>query len=440
LHGLGGRDAYTAPAPVTGPNLLSNGDFETGDFTGWVRSGGGNGDANSPQVVASFADPVSAMGTLLPSTGGDILNGGTRFAIFNVGSPGTNSEVDCSLYQQIALPTLAANERLYLRFIWSPIDRNNNVSDKMEILVKDATGANTLVTINSAALGQQKPGPWQSFVSSAGDLPFDISAAAGQTARIFFRLAPANFTSAIYFGLDNVQVFKQTIFPNAVMVNRAEDLTRAAAPVAGLTLRLFDANAPAGGRVFTISGVTYDPVAQVNTFSLLTPPPANLAGVRWHVEIPSAISGAGNYLLPNSVHSETEVGGQPVVLFGPGRVEIVRQYLEQLIKAAGVKLDVQLVGDAYVHPGAAPVKLQSIAVTPASLTVARGKQQQLTATGKYTDGSTKDHTSVVAWSVSHASRATVSPAGVLTGVAAGSLVVIAKHPSGPAGTTVVTIS
>jgi uncharacterized protein YjdB len=45
----------------------------------------------------------------------------------------------------------------------------------------------------------------------------------------------------------------------------------------------------------------------------------------------------------------------------------------------------------------APVVLQLIAVTPAAPSLAQGAQQQLTATGKYSDGSARDLTSSVTW-------------------------------------------
>ena len=64
--------------------------------------------------------------------------------------------------------------------------------------------------------------------------------------------------------------------------------------------------------------------------------------------------------------------------------------------------------------------LFSIAVTPASpanLTV--GSTQQFTATGTYSDGSTKHITSQITWASSLTAVATISPAGSATGVAAG---------------------
>ncbi len=64
--------------------------------------------------------------------------------------------------------------------------------------------------------------------------------------------------------------------------------------------------------------------------------------------------------------------------------------------------------------------LQSIAVTPASPTVGIGNTVQFTATGTYSDNSTKNITSSVTWASSNPSFATiVATAGLATGVAVG---------------------
>ncbi len=65
----------------------------------------------------------------------------------------------------------------------------------------------------------------------------------------------------------------------------------------------------------------------------------------------------------------------------------------------------------------APAALVSISVTPSSPTIALGNTQQFTATGMYTDGSTKDITSVVNWSSSLASVAVISNSPGTNGLA-----------------------
>lgn len=79
-------------------------------------------------------------------------------------------------------------------------------------------------------------------------------------------------------------------------------------------------------------------------------------------------------------------------------------------------------------PPPAP-QLASIAVTPANPSVAKGSTQQLTATGTYSDGSTKNLSSTVTWSSGSPSVASISAAGLATGVAAGTAVITATDGS-----------
>ena len=64
--------------------------------------------------------------------------------------------------------------------------------------------------------------------------------------------------------------------------------------------------------------------------------------------------------------------------------------------------------------------LVSIAVTPAAPTIIKGSTQQFTATGMYTDGSTQSLTTTAMWASGTPSVATISAAGLATGVATGS--------------------
>lgn len=90
--------------------------------------------------------------------------------------------------------------------------------------------------------------------------------------------------------------------------------------------------------------------------------------------------------------------------------------------------------------------LQSIAVTPLSTTVPVGYFQQYVATGSYADGSTKDITEEVSWSVFTDTIATVSNTagtrGRATGVSAGSTSVTATlaDQSGSASITVTSVT
>jgi uncharacterized protein YjdB len=69
--------------------------------------------------------------------------------------------------------------------------------------------------------------------------------------------------------------------------------------------------------------------------------------------------------------------------------------------------------------------LTSIAVTPATASVAAGKTEQFTATGTYNNGTTQNLTSSVTWSSSASSVATVSSGGLATSVVQGTATITA---------------
>ena len=85
-----------------------------------------------------------------------------------------------------------------------------------------------------------------------------------------------------------------------------------------------------------------------------------------------------------------------------------------------------------------PPTLSSIAVTPANQTITIGATQQYTATGTYSDGSTQNLTSQAAWTSSNTGVASITSAGLATGVSAGSTTITATL-SGVTGSTGLTV-
>src|SRR5216684_501191 len=61
-----------------------------------------------------------------------------------------------------------------------------------------------------------------------------------------------------------------------------------------------------------------------------------------------------------------------------------------------------------------PPTLVSLQVTPANPSVAEGSQQQFTATGTFSDGSTQDLTRLVTWASSDNGTASIDRAGLAT--------------------------
>jgi hypothetical protein len=73
--------------------------------------------------------------------------------------------------------------------------------------------------------------------------------------------------------------------------------------------------------------------------------------------------------------------------------------------------------------------LTSISITPSNLLVSVGQSQQLTVTGNYSDGTTQNLTSSVAWSISPSSVATVNSAGIAHAQATGTATLTATSGS-----------
>lgn len=85
-----------------------------------------------------------------------------------------------------------------------------------------------------------------------------------------------------------------------------------------------------------------------------------------------------------------------------------------------------------------PALLNSIAVTPAASSLIQHLATQFTATGIYSDGTSQDLTSLVAWSPSNA-VATVSASGMVTGVNVGQTFISASF-TGKTGSTPLTVT
>ena len=96
-----------------------------------------------------------------------------------------------------------------------------------------------------------------------------------------------------------------------------------------------------------------------------------------------------------------------------------------------------VVGSTVLTVTAAP--LQSIAVTPANPSIAKGLTQQFTATGTYSDSSTKNVTASVTWASGTTATATIATGGLATGVAMGTSTISATSGS-VVGSTVLTVT
>src|SRR5206468_3308023 len=83
--------------------------------------------------------------------------------------------------------------------------------------------------------------------------------------------------------------------------------------------------------------------------------------------------------------------------------------------------------------------LQSIAVTPANPSIAKGLTRQFTATGTFSDSSTVDLTSAVTWASATPAVATITSGGLATGAGVGTSSISATL-NGVTGSTVLTVT
>lgn len=104
---------------------------------------------------------------------------------------------------------------------------------------------------------------------------------------------------------------------------------------------------------------------------------------------------------------------------------------------AGLALSTLLAATACGGDGTAPVAVASVAITPASPSVAPGATIALNATVTDAQGHAMSGQSV-AWSSNNTAAATITPAGVVTGVAEGTATISAVS-GGQTGTTPVVV-
>src|ERR1700757_4901360 len=86
-----------------------------------------------------------------------------------------------------------------------------------------------------------------------------------------------------------------------------------------------------------------------------------------------------------------------------------------------------------------PPTLKALQVSPANPSIALGTNQQFTATGTFSDGSTKDMTASAAWSSSNPAVATISNSGLATSLTIGRVQITATSGSIRGSTTLIAV-
>jgi uncharacterized protein YjdB len=115
-----------------------------------------------------------------------------------------------------------------------------------------------------------------------------------------------------------------------------------------------------------------------------------------------------------------------------GRVGAALSLMASAVVAAGC-------GDIATVMLSPKATLVSIAVMPATPSIAKGTTQQFAATGTYSDNTTHDLSATVAWTSATAATATISSTGLATSVAAGTTLITATSGT-VSGSTTLTVT
>jgi len=145
--------------------LIVNGDFETGDFTGWIKVDSGSGTF---VINDGTYNPLSSDGPIAPC-------GGAFSALTDQSEPGTHT-----LYQDVTIPSGATTATLN----WTDIIRNHHTDfvdpgQEFRVEIRDSTTNAVLQTLYST-------NPGDPLLNSCTSRSADISAYIGQTIRVAF--------------------------------------------------------------------------------------------------------------------------------------------------------------------------------------------------------------------------------------------------------------
>ena len=175
--------------------LVTNGDFETGDLTGWSTSGlGSSGCPFGPNDwnVSSSGSATNCDSVANPISG--------TFAAYNEGDgPGP---LTYQLFQDITIPTNVASGSLSWLETW--IQTHSGAARTFSINFFDPTGTTLLDTVWSETLPD---GGSEDWTANGVDVTSFLQSEEGNTVRLEFDFAvPEAFTGAGGFGLDAVSL------------------------------------------------------------------------------------------------------------------------------------------------------------------------------------------------------------------------------------------
>ena len=174
--GAGGVVANTTVSltiPAASTNLITNGGFETGNFSGWTIGG-----ADTPKVTTAQVDS-GKYSALLGSTTAPEVNGNSY------------------IYQTIAIPSTAT--KVTLNFYYWPATNDTISYAYQEALILNTSGKTLAQVLKVADNGRG----WK-------EITYDLTSYAGETIELYFGVHGNGYSSDyIYMYLDNVSVTVQ---------------------------------------------------------------------------------------------------------------------------------------------------------------------------------------------------------------------------------------
>jgi len=217
--------------------LLVNGSFETGNFTGWTTSGLSSPYIRNPQVVPTGTTGYGFVAT--PTDGNFVVLAG-----FDGAGPGT-----MRIAQVVALPSGSISNLTFdWRAMWSHTQLPRTLSVNVETVGGSLLGSFLVYTTTPP--GGADTGNQTSTV--------DLSAFAGQTVRVAIdQFIPQNFTGPAQMQIDNVSLLASqnlSVAVNNVAPTFAAGASEALSPsVAGVFTRMINFTDPGTIDVHTVS-------------------------------------------------------------------------------------------------------------------------------------------------------------------------------------------
>ena len=372
----------------------------------------------SPSAAQPGVTVVSLTGSGFP--GGSIVPGQVTISL-QVAPGYSGPKLTASA---IAVAVLAASSR---RITFQIAGQNVTAPTPYLVSVSGSTSTgNTFVSSNAASLTIEPSAALAPLSPAVGRVGQVLSVAiAGQFTNFLQNGTQASFGPGIVVGTGPVGGFGPVT------------VTSPTTAMAQLTI---NANAAPGLRNVTVA----TGIQQATLTGGFTVTPATLTSITVTPANPSISKGGTQQFTATGTYSDSSTAnltGQVTWTSGtPARATITGAGLATGV-AAGTSTITATLGSVSGSTllTVTPATLTSITVTPANPSISKGGTQQFTATGTYSDSTTANLTGQVTWTSGTPAKATITGAGLATGVAAGTSTITATLGS-VSGSTVLTVT